>query len=307
MNPVAIVTDSTNGLPPEFIERLGIHEVSLYVTYEGKAVRETEIKDYKHFFDSLRADKAPPTTSQPSVGDFLEVYEPLLANGYDILSIHISGGLSGTVETAQRACEQLVEGGEDLKRFRIYDSQTAAGALGIVTLAGANAARAGADLTSAYEAARSMRASMNIWFTIDTLEFLRLGGRIGTCSAWLGTALQIRPILTVESTIEPIERVRTSKRAIARLMEQLESQHAAGCDIWFAQHIQSPDQVGELIAKGTELYGYGPEFVSELSPVLGAHVGPGLFGVTAVERRLLEPNLVSSSAQDIAQSHEPAT
>ncbi len=121
-----------------------------------------------------------------------------------------------------------------------------------------------------------------MWFAIDTLEYLRRGGRIAAAQAWLGSALRIKPILTVESEITPIERVRTSGRAFERLLEYLGERKAAGADGWVVQHIQAPEEAGKLVARGREMFGTDPVFVSEIGPVIGTHVGPGLLGVGGI-------------------------
>ena len=123
---------------------------------------------------------------------------------------------------------------------------------------------------------------MRIWFCLDTLEFLRRGGRVGGAQAWVGGALKIKPILTVDGEIKPVERVRTAGRAFSRMVENLEAMHADGIDGWLVQHIQAPEQAERLVAKGRELFGSEPLFVSELGPVLGVYLGPGMIGVAGV-------------------------
>jgi DegV family protein with EDD domain len=287
MADVAVVTDSTHYLPAEVVERHGLHQVSLYVTQDGKTVRELDIESYDDFYDGLRSAAELPSTSQPSVGDFLEVYEPLLEAGRDIVSIHLSAGISGTCASAEQASEQLVERGVDSDRILVVDSATACAGLGMMAIAAAGAIRAGASAAEAAAAARELRRDLKIWFAVDTLEFLRRGGRIGAAQAWLGSALKIKPILTLETQITPIERVRTSSRAFERLIDYLRARREEGCDVWFIQHIQAHDQVERLRERGEEIYGKGPEFVSEIGPVIGAHVGPGLLGVSGMRRHLL--------------------
>jgi DegV family protein with EDD domain len=141
----------------------------------------------------------------------------------------------------------------------------------------------------AAEAARACRAEVKTWFAVDTMEFLRRGGRIGAAQAWLGSTLKIKPILTVEREITPIERVRTSGRAVERLVDHLRARHADGCDRWFVQHIQDPERAGLIVERGREIYGSEPVFVSEIGPVIGTHVGPGLLGVSGIPSAVLEP------------------
>src|SRR5436305_15101076 len=288
MSRVAVVTDTTGYLPGELGRAHGVHLVSLYVNFGGeRTVREADITDYDRFYDELRDADALPTTSQPAVGDFLAVYEPLLGDGCDILSIHISAGLSGTCDAARQAVETLERGGQD-GRVRVFDSATGAGGIALVALAAAKAARDGSDLDAVEAAAREAREQLKIWFAIDTLEYLRRGGRIGAASAWIGSTLKIKPILTVESEMTPIERVRTSARAFDRMVDYARQRHEAGADGWVVQHIQSDEQGRELTNRCREIFESEPAFYSEIGPVLAVHTGPGLLGVGSVPARMFD-------------------
>jgi DegV family protein with EDD domain len=279
MAPVAIVSDTCHYLPRDLVAAHGIHEVSLYVHWDDDTKPESEIDDYDAYYGRLRTAKDLPTTSQPSIGDFLAVYEPLLEAGHDIVSIHLAGGMSGTVRSAEQAREQLDSRAE---RVHVIDSATACGGEGLVLLAAAAAAEAGGDGAAVADRARRAREGLKMWFAIDTLEYLRRGGRIGGAQAWLGSALKIKPILTVESEITPIERVRTFGRAFERLVDLLKSRAADGADAWMVQHIQAPQQAEELARRGTEIFGREPLVISQIGPVIGTHVGPGLLGTGAI-------------------------
>jgi DegV family protein with EDD domain len=274
--PVAIVSDTCHYLPPEVVAAHDLHLVSLYVHWPDETLRESEISDYGAFYERLGSAAELPTTSQPSIGDFLAVYEPLLEQGHDIVSVHLAGGMSGTVRSAEQARDQL---GAAAERVHVIDSATACGGQGLVVLAAAAAAEAGADGPTVADRARRARADLRMWFAIETLEFLRRGGRIGGAQAWLGSALRIKPILTVESEITPIERVRTSRRAFEKMVDLLTDRARDGANGWMVQHIQAPQQAEELAARGRELFDTEPVCVSEIGPVIGAHVGPGLLGV----------------------------
>jgi DegV family protein with EDD domain len=169
----------------------------------------------------------------------------------------------------------------------VIDSESACGGEGLVVLAAAAAAQSGADGATVAEHARAARTQLKMWFAIDTLEYLRRGGRIAGAQAWLGSALKIKPILTVESEITPVERVRTSRRAFERMVELLRSLSEAGKDAWMVQHIQAPAEAEELVARGIEIFGFGPTAVSEIGPVIGTHVGPGLLGAGGLPRSFL--------------------
>jgi DegV family protein with EDD domain len=289
--PVAVVTDSTHYMPREVAERHGFHTVSLYVRWGDppRDEREADLPNFDGFYAHLRTARELPTTSQPSVGDFLAVYEPLLEQGSDIVSIHISGGISGTVRSAEQARDQLAERGVDRDRIVIVDSESTCAGLGLPAVAAANAAAAGADAAQAAARARALRAKLKILFAVDTLEFLRRGGRVGGAQAWIGSTLKIKPILAIESEIVPVERVRTWGRAFERLVDHLVALREEGNDRFFIQHIQAPDQAEKLAQRGQAIYGRPPEFVSEMGPVIGAHAGPGLIGVTALPDSLLGP------------------
>jgi DegV family protein with EDD domain len=281
---VVIVTDTCHYLPPELVAAERIREVSLYIHWGDDAQRESTITNYDEYYEKLRTASQLPTTSQPSIGDFLAVYEPLLDQGDDIVSIHLAGGMSGTVRAAEQAREQL---GDRAERVHVFDSATACGGEGLVVLAASAAAKAGASGTDVLERARQARSELKMWFAIDTLEYLRRGGRIAGAQAWLGTALKIKPILTVESEITPIERVRTSRRAFERMVDLLRTRADDGADAYMVQHIQAPEEAAELAARGTEIFGHPPQVISEIGPVIGTHVGPGLLGAGAIPSSLV--------------------
>ena len=283
----AVVCDSTAYLPAELVAERGIQVISLYVSVDGDQRREADITDYGAFYEQLRASQSGATTSQPSIGDFLAVYEPLLAAGKDVVSIHISAGISGTFEAAGQARERLIEEGKGGERLWVMDSRTAAGGMGLCALGAAAAAIAGAGGEEALAQAEETRESLKMWFAIDTLEYLRRGGRIGGARAWIGSALKIKPILTLEEEITPVERVRTRARSLERLRDYARQRHESGADGWVVQHIQDDETASALIDDCREIFGCEPVFVSEIGAVLGAHVGPGLLGVGSVRTELV--------------------
>jgi len=288
MRPVAIVTDSTHYTPRELTAAAGVHEVSLYVSGEatGGSRRETEITDYDAFYASLRHAAALPTTSQPSIGDFVAAYEPLVAGGSDVVSIHLAGGISGTVGAAAQA-KKLLDERVGHGRIAVVDARTACGGLGMVVMAAAAAARAGRGLEDVVAHAQAAREALEIWFCIDTLSYLQRGGRIGRAQAWLGGALQVKPILSLEAEITPVERVRTSARAFERMVDYMRARRDAGADGWVVQHIQAPERAAALIERGRELFGCEPLWVSEVGPVIGTYTGPGLIGVGGLPARMV--------------------
>ncbi len=286
MTPVAVVTDTTNYLPRELADSEGIHQVSLYVGWKDQPQREIEMDSFDAFYERLRTEPKLPTTSQPSIGDFLAVWEPLLEGGQDIVSIHLAGGISGTCESARQAHSLLAERGLG-ERIEVIDAETACGGTGLVLLAAAAAARGGADKDAVAERARAARKALKIWFCLDTLEYLRRGGRVGKAQAWIGGTLKIKPILSLEYEITPVERVRTAKRAFERMVQYAQQLQSAGADGWVVQYIQATEPAERLIDRCREIFGCEPTFTSEVGPVIGTYTGPGLLGVGAIPRSLL--------------------
>jgi len=286
MPRVAVATDSTHYLPRALADAREIHQVSLYVGWQGEPVRELEMDGFDAFYERLARDPELPTTSQPSIGDYLAVWEPLIESGRDVVSIHLAGGISGTCEAARQAHGLLVERGLG-ERVEVIDGETGCGGLGLLVLAAAAAAHSGAEQAEVVERVRQARAALRIWFCLDTLEYLRRGGRIGKAQAWLGGTLRIKPILSLEYEILPVERVRTAGRAFERMVAYAQELLSAGSDGWVVQHIQAPEQAERLIGRCREIFDSEPVFTSEVGPVIGTYTGPGLIGVGAVPRALL--------------------
>jgi DegV family protein with EDD domain len=284
----AVVCDSSQYLPPEVIAAKGIGVVSLYVSIDGDQQRETEITDYDDFYSRLRQSSSGATTSQPSVGDFIAVWQPLLEQGRDVVSIHISSAISGTFEAANQARQRLIDDGRPGERIHLYDSEMACGATGLCVLAASAAIEAGGGPDEALARAKQVRETLKMWFAVDTLEYLRKGGRIGGASAWIGGALKIKPILTIDREIAPVERVRTRSRSLERLRGYARQLHESGADAWVVQHIQDPETAAVLAADCREIFQSEPAFISEIGPVIGAHVGPGLIGLGAIAWPILD-------------------
>jgi DegV family protein with EDD domain len=289
LSPTAVVCDTTAYLPDDLVAQRGIERISLYVAVDGEQESELAIVDFASFYERLRASEGGATTSQPSIGDFIAVYGPLLDAGKEIVSIHISAGISGTFEAAGQARERLIEEDKGGERLHLMDSRSAAGGMGLCTLGAASAAATGADAPACLANAEETRNNLKMWFAIDTLEYLRRGGRIGGARAWIGSALKIKPILTLEEEITPVERVRTRARSLERLRDYARQRHEQGADGWVVQHIQDEETAAGLIDDAREIFGCEPVFVSEIGAVLGAHVGPGLLGIGSVPTELVTP------------------
>ena len=145
----------------------------------------------------------------------------------------------------------------------------------------------GGGPAEAIERARAVRETIKMWFAVDSLEYLRKGGRIGGASAWIGGALKIKPILTIDREITPVERVRTRARSLERLRDYMRPRHEAGADAWVVQYIQDEETAARLADDCREIFGCEPAFTGEIGPVIGAHVGPGLIGAGSVSWDLL--------------------
>jgi DegV family protein with EDD domain len=282
MPRIALVTDSTATLPSESAWRLGIAVVPLQVIIRGEPHREADPETSSLLVEALRA-KDSATTSGPSPEDFAAVYRAAAATGATgVVSLHLSAELSATVKTAELAAKDAPI------PVRVIDSRTVAMALGFAAVAAAEAGRAGKDLEAVAEVAQKQSAAASAFFYVDTLEFLRRGGRIGSARALLGSALAMKPILHVaDGRVEPLEKVRTSAKAIARLAEiAVERVGGDGGSVDLAvQHLAAPERAGELAERlAARLPGLREVTVSEVGAVIGAHVGPGVLGVIVAPR-----------------------
>lgn len=285
----AIVLDSTTYLPESYLAKHAIDRISLYVIFEGDQRREMEITDLRDFYARLKASREGATTSQPSVGDFLDVWLPRLETGDEVVSIHLGARISGTFETAVQARERLIAEGRGGERVHLVDSSSGAGGTALCVLAAVAEAERGGDAAAVSARFAEARESVEIRFAVESLEYLRRGGRIGGAQAFLGTALKIKPILGFGEEILPIEKVRTTARAHQSLVDFASARAALGPQAWCVQHVDIPDQAATMVERCRPIFGSEPSFVTEIGPVLGAHSGPGLLGVGAVNASTLAP------------------
>ncbi|BCZ23449.1 DegV family protein [Mycobacterium senriense] len=287
MADVAVVTDSTCCLPNALIESFDITVLSQYFDVgggaspegghelPGRGLRESEFDgDFEGFFAELDASKTVATTSPPTIEDFVVAYERLLQQHSAVVSVLISSSLNPTCSMAREAAARLNSEGRG-ERVVVIDSAGVAGHLGVQALAGARAAAAGEDTSGVIAAVRRARQEVRQWFVVDTLEYLRRGGRIGGAAAWLGSALDLKPILMIESELKAVERVRTRRRAIERLVELMRQRRAVGADRWFVTHTYAHEDAKRLAERLAELFGTEPLFISEVGPVIATHTGPG--------------------------------
>jgi DegV family protein with EDD domain len=279
MSKVAIVTDSTVNIPADYLKNYPIHIVPLQVIWGADTYRDSIDLQPVEFYARLKDAKTMPTTSQPSPAAFSETYRKLIAEGYDILSVHISSRLSGTVDSATQA-RQNFPGAS----IAVLDSMTTSMAMGFPILAAARAAAQGATLQDCYTIAKENVAQTGVLFAVSTLEFLRRGGRIGGAAALLGTALNLKPILELcEGKIEAVERIRTMSKAQDRLLDLFEERVDGASSISIAAlHASAPQEAQSLLQRARERFDIqtiSDAVISEVSPVLGTHTGPGCVGI----------------------------
>jgi len=280
---VAIVTDSTAYLPVDLVARHGIWVVPLHVVLGGKQFSEGVDVTTAEVAAALRKF-TPVSTSRPSPRAFLDAYEAAAAGGADaIVSVHISSDMSGTVESAALAASQSPIPVE------VVDSRSLGMAMGYAVLSAAKAAQQGQDAKAVSAIASSRAEAATVIFYVDTLEHLRRGGRIGAASALLGSALAIKPLLALsDGHIKPIEKVRTSARALSRLEElalrAVDEARETGVDI-AVHHLDSPARAGDLADRlRTRVPPTTTVVLVELGAVVGAHVGPGTIAVAISPR-----------------------
>ncbi|MFE1297107.1 DegV family protein [Streptomyces sp. NPDC058731] len=277
---VAIVTDSTAYLPPRMMERHGITTVPLTVVLGDQALEEgTEIST-RSLAQALQKRRSV-TTSRPSPRQFAETYRKVAASGATgIVSLHLSGELSGTYDAAVTAAREAPV------PVRVVDTGTVAMALGFCALAAAETAQSGGTVDEAVTAAEKRAAGTAAYFYVDTLDYLRRGGRIGTAQALLGSALAVKPLLQLEGgRIELLEKVRTASKAIARL-EEIVADRAGSAPVDIAvHHLSAADRASALAERVRgRVPGLADLHVSEVGAVIGAHTGPGLLGVVVSPR-----------------------
>jgi len=276
MSKVAVVTDSSPYIPDEIIKENHIHVVPLTVIwgeenfYDGVDITPVE------FYQRLETAKVMPSTSQPSVADFEVLFRKLDQQGYDILAVLLSEDLSGTISSATQAKNMLPEA-----NIEIINSRTLAMALGFQVLAAARAANQGANLEDCKRLVLDILDNTGVIFVLDTLEFLHRGGRIGGAKRFVGTLLNVKPVLAIEDgLVVPLDSVRTQKKALERIVDLIEERTAGKKNIRLATlHADNPDTARFILDKALERIPAVEQVFSEVSPVIGTHAGPGAVGL----------------------------
>ena len=276
MSKVAIVTDSSPYIPKEIIEENHIHVVPLTVIwgeenfYDGVDITPVE------FYQRLDKAKVMPSTSQPSVADFEVLFRKLHLEGYDILAILISEDLSGTISSATQAKKLLPDA-----KIEIVNSETLAMALGFQVLAVARAANQGASLEECKRLAEDNKNRCGVIFVVDTLEFLHRGGRIGTAKRFMGTLLNVKPILSIEGgKIIPLDSVRTQKKALMAIIDIIDERTRGHKNIRLSSlHANDPETAQFILDEALKRIPTVEQVFSEVSPMIGTHTGPGAVGL----------------------------
>jgi len=278
MSKVAVVTDSTSYIPKELREKYPITDVPQVNIWENVSYEDDVTMTPEQFYTRLRTTKVMPTTSQVSVVNMHKAFSALIDQGYEVLGMFVSSKLSGTNQSAVLGRDQLTSGKD---KVVIVDSETTAMALGFQVLTVARAAVDGASIADCKALAEKSRPYTGVYLTVETLEFLHRQGRIGGAQRFLGTALNLKPILAVEGgRVEPVERVRTRGKALDRVVEIIAEKCAGKSPVRIATlHADSPADAKTLLVKITPLVNPIETIFAAVSPAVGANAGPGTVGL----------------------------
>jgi DegV family protein with EDD domain len=280
MNKVMVVTDSTANIPLQLLNGNPIQILPLQVIWDHKVLKDGIDIQPKEFYERLAVDKNMPSTSQTTPEEFKAEYARLIEAGYDIISIHISGKLSGTMDSAIQA-KRAFPGAN----IELVDSNSTSMAMGFQVLSVARMAEIGASLAECKSVAVEATKHTGVYFAVNTLEFLHRGGRIGGASAFLGTVLNLKPLLELrDGRIEAVERVRTLSKTIDRLLDLVEIKLAKekGPIRLCAVHANDHEKADELLQRAIKRFSstlVADAVTTHVSPVLGTHTGPGAIGL----------------------------
>jgi len=273
---IAIVTDSAAYLPEAIVEKYDIHVIPLWIFWGQERIRDGVDLQPAAFYKRLRESDNLPTTSQPSAGEFIEYYQNIAGDCDGIVSIHISSKLSGTVGSATAAVNQFAG-----TPIQVVDTLNVSMGQGFAVLAAAQAAAQGKSFEQVVAAAESIVKKVQLFFVVDTLEYLHKGGRISGAKALLGTALSIKPLLHFEEgMIQPLVQVRTKKKGIATMLDKAEERLAGksmgAAAVVDCDSLAEGDSVAEMVK---DRFGLKEVLRSPISPAVGVHAGPGAVGL----------------------------
>jgi DegV family protein with EDD domain len=273
---IAIVTDSTAYVPKPLLDQYGILVVPNVVNWGTQTFRDGVDLSATAFFERLKTDPVMPTTAVASVGEFQEIYGRAAEGAAGVLGIHLSTKLSGTYSAAEQA-KKMIPGA----RIEVIDSNATAMATGFVVLAAARAAEAGQSLDEVAAVARDAIPRVGVAFTVETLDFLRRGGRIGGAAAFVGGLLDMKPILELRNgRVEPIERVRSKKKAVDRVLEIVAERTQGKQPLRLATiHAAAADEAKRLLEVASQRLGAVETVLAEASPTVAVHAGPGTVGL----------------------------
>jgi DegV family protein with EDD domain len=280
MSKVMVVTDSTSNIPPELLDGQPIQVLPLQLIWGSEILRDGVDISPVEFYTRLKTAKVIPTTSQTTPEEFHQLYAKLIKEGYDILSIHISAKLSGTLDSAIQAKRKFPKA-----KIELVDSYSTSMAMGFQVLAAARVAQAGGSLLDCKTMAEKAREQTGVYFVLNTLEFLQRGGRIGGAAAFLGTILDLKPLLELrDGQIEAVERVRTLSKTLDRLIDLvgIKLEKEPGLVRLCAIHGNSFDEANLLLKKAINRFSsstISESVITDISPVLGTHTGPGALGL----------------------------
>lgn len=274
---VAIVTDSTVNLPEDLIDQYNLNIVPLNVIWEGVTYKEGIDITTSEFYQRLKTAKELPTTSQPSAGQFHEVYSELAKTHEGIVGVFLSEDLSGTLDSARTAASMMKD-----YPIEIVDSRVISLALGFLVLASARAAQQNLSISDVADSARRLIGTTRFIFVVETLEYLHRGGRIGGAQRLLGSVLSMKPLLQLqEGKVMPLESVRSKRKAVNRMLAIAAEDLKNKKDIRLGViHAAAKDEADQIQKEATELLNPVEVIQNELSPVIGTHVGPGTVGLS---------------------------
>lgn len=276
MSKIAIVTDSTAYIPTNLVQQYDIKVAAQVLVWGDETLRDGVDITPDAFYARLKTASTMPTTSQATIAEFREIFDPLVAGGYSILAVLISAKLSGTIQSAEQA-KAFYPGAT----IEIVDSDSCAMAMGFQVLAAARAAAAGKSFQEVVAVARGSRDRTGVLFVVDTLEFLHRGGRIGGAARLLGTALNLKPVLVLrDGKIEPLEKVRTKAKAMARILEILAPRLEGQAMVRLSTvHAAAPEEAKALLDEAAARFHPIETLMAVASPVVGNHAGPGTVGL----------------------------
>ena len=278
MSKIAIVTDSTSFLPAEIVKKYNITVAPQILIWEGQELRDGVDIQPSEFYTRLKSAKSMPTTSQVSVVTMQSTFQNLVDQGFDVLGVFISSKLSGTMQSAVQGREMMGSAGE---KVTIVDSFATSMSLGLIVLAASRAAESGSSLSECIAAVELAKRNSGLFFAVDTLEFLHRGGRIGGAQRFIGSALNLKPILALkEGKVEGVERIRTKSKAHDRVLELITEQVKGKSNIRIASlHANAIDDATALLNRATQSLNPVETVFAEVSPVVGSHTGPGTVGL----------------------------